>query len=749
MCFCSLMPAANRCTRPGTINPFGLVAALFIGWFEVSLSHAAEPPVTVAETESAFTLDNGILTARASKRSGDLLSLRYRGLETLDTGAGPKGGYWSHNIANGEHILRITIDPKTNNGQRAEVSFKGIYKGAPMGNGPGGSAIADIEIRYSLGRGDSGLYTYSVFEHKTNYPGTAVGEGRFCLKLNDDIFDWMTVDARRNMKMITAYDWNHGAVMNMKEARRMNSGLYKGQVEHKYDYSANQFDVRAWGWSSTSNRVGLWFINPSVEYLSGGPTKVELSAHRDATFGNNPDAPAPPTLLNYWRSSHYGGSICSIAATDAWTKVIGPFLIYCNAGATPDAMWKDALSKSEREQSAWPYDWVAGVDYPDRGERGTVTGRLLLSDPQAPGAKFTRLMVGLAAPDYAPVRMNRGGGGFGGFVLAGGGDDDTNNAATAAGGFARGTNESEPVTSQRDTNLTASASGFGGTNGNRGFGRRGRFGRGGFGGFGGFGFGPRVVEWQNNAREYQFWVRGEGDGKFAIPNVRPGVYTLHAFADGVLGEYALSNVTVKAGQTLDLAKLTWTPVRQGKQVWQIGIPNRSGGEFYKGDDYYHWGWYLEYSKLFPNDVNFTIGKSDFRRDWFFQQVPHNENETNTTGTGFGRATTWSVSFTLPAAPAGKATLRLAICGVGTRTLDATVNAQSIGRITNLMYNATINRDGVAGTWSEHDLGFDASILKAGQNVLQLSIPAGGLTSGIIYDYLRLELAGGPPSKPGG
>ncbi len=30
-------------------------------------------------------------------------------------------------------------------------------------------------------------------------------------------------------------------------------------------------------------------------------------------------------------------------------------------------------------------------------------------------------------------------------------------------------------------------------------------------------------------------------------------------------------------------------------------------------------------------------------------------------------------------------------------------------------------------------------MKAGKNVLALTVPAGGLTSGIIYDYLRLEL----------
>jgi hypothetical protein len=30
-------------------------------------------------------------------------------------------------------------------------------------------------------------------------------------------------------------------------------------------------------------------------------------------------------------------------------------------------------------------------------------------------------------------------------------------------------------------------------------------------------------------------------------------------------------------------------------------------------------------------------------------------------------------------------------------------------------------------------------MKAGTNVMQLVVPAGSVTSGIIYDYLRLEL----------
>ena len=697
---------------------------------------AARDRVSLTETDGSYILSNALVTVTVAKGSGDLASLKFKGLEMLDTASGHQAAYWSHNAGRSQKLTRVTIDPKANGGERAEVSIKGISGGTRLGSGPGGSVIADVEIRYALGRGDSGVYTYSIFTHPTNYPATSVGEARFCAKLNDAVFDWMTVDANRNMEMISTYDWNHGTQLNMKEVRRMNSGIDAGQVEHKYDYSANQFDVRAWGWSSTAHRVGLWFVNPSVEYLSGGPTKYELSSHRDATFNTNAlNAPAPPTLLNYWRGSHYGGSICDIAATDAWTKVIGPFLIYCNAGAGHDGLWLDALAKAKKEAKAWPYDWVAGVDYPPLKERAKVTGRFILHDPEFPRAGMSNILVGLTAADYTPPAMPRGQAGFG---PGGGGEDETNAAGTnivfrrfrgdgnatnryAGGGSRRGTDDFGPNTFGR--------------NAPHGVGRA----RGGRGGGGGGGGGPRLVDWQNDAKDYEFWVRADKDGSFSIPKVRPGTYTLHAIADGVLGDFSQSNVVVAAGKTLRLGKVSWQPVRHGQQLWDIGIPNRNASEFFKGDDYYHWGWYLEYAKLFPNDVNYVIGRSNYHQDWFFEQVPHNENPTNSTGNGSGAATTWSIAFNLPESPRGQATLRLAICGVGARTLAVMLNDQAIGHVTDLNYNATINRDGIGGYWKEHDVEFNAALMKAGPNTLSLTIPGGGLTSGLIYDYIRLEL----------
>ena len=373
-------------------------------------------------------------------------------------------------------------------------------------------------------------------------------------------------------------------------------------------------------------------------------------------------------------------------------------------------MWRDALAEADAQARAWPFDWVNDVDYPHKAERATVGGKIVLDDPQAPDLKMKNLLVGLTAPDYTPAVVPRGRRGFhrggrffegGGFGLTGGGEDE---AAMPDNNNFRGAGANEDYSF---------------TNHFRGP--------------------PRIVDWQTDAKHYEFWVRAGGDGGFSIPNVRPGTYWLHAIADGVLGGLTVTNIVVAPGKNLALGNIDWQPVRHGRQLWDIGIPNRNGSEFFKGGDYFHWGWYLQYPKLFPNDVNYVIGRSDFRRDWFFEQVPHDENPNDTTGTGRGRATTWTVTFNLPDAPHGRATLRLAICGVGTRSLTAALNGSPLGRVGNLVYNATINRDGIGGTWAEHDLVFDASRMKRGKNVLALTVPAGGLTSGIIYDYLRLEL----------
>ncbi len=619
-----------------------------------SVEAQSKNSVVLSENNEIYTLANKSVTATVSKNSGDLISLKYKGLELLEGGSGHPFAYWSHAPAkNSQVINKVTINPAKNEGERAEVSIKGFYQeGVNQGDGPGGSTACDIEIRYSLGRDDSGIYTYSILTHKDDYPATQVGEARFGAKLNPNVFDWLTIDARRNKMMEKPEDWDKGTQMNFKEARLLNTGIYKGQVSHKYDYSAIQFDIPAFGWSSTKDKIGLWFINPTIEYLSGGATKVELTGHLDNNEG------AAPTLLNYWRGSHYGGSSLVLKQGENWTKVVGPFLMYVNSADNPQAMWKNALAQADVESKKWAYDWVSGVDYPKNNERGAISGQLILDDAGNPKAKMSNILVGLSAPDYE-------------------------------------------------------ATGF-----------RGR---------------TETVGWQNDAKNYEFWTRGDAKGNFTIPKVRPGKYTLHAIADGVLGEYAQTDVTVAAGKPLNLGKLDWKPVRYGKQLWEIGIPNRTAGEFRHGDDYWHWGLYTLYPKEFPNDVNFTVGKSDPRTDWNYAQVPRLV-EDNGKGGGKTEAATWTINFDLPNAPTtGKAILRIGIASNSARMVAVAVNDKPAGDSGQMPDTAGIRRDGIRGLWFERDVTFDASLLKKGANTLKLTVPQAGVMNGIEYDYLRLEL----------
>ncbi len=644
----SLIPTIPLAAAPQTANP---------------------APVTVTEDETSFTLSNGIVTAHVLKRNGDLANLLYKDTDTLTNQSGHAGAYWSHDASAypgapaSDHITKITIDPATNGGTRAEVSVKAISNGHKLGRPAGlaagaeGDFPADIEIRYTLNQGESGTHTYCILEHKPEYPAGSIGEARYCAKLAS-MFDWLSVDDKRN-----------------KYYPREEPG------EDKYVYTAVQSENLAYGFSSTTKHIGWWIINPTIEYLSGGPTKVEFLCHRDTTTVQ------APCVLNYWRSSHYGGAVVDVAQGEEWKKVVGPFMLFINDGpdtgnrdADAMAIWNNARAQAQKETAKWPYDWVEDSAYPHKSQRAAVTGAFNLVDPLMPGgARFIGgLTVGLTAAEHTPVA--------------------------------------------------------------------------------GSGAPPRTVTWQTDAKNYQFWAKfDDKTGKFSVPNVDPGTYTLRAYADGILGDFAQADIKIETPAKnairsennfpIDLGTIDWKPVRRGRELWQVGIPNRTGKEFAGGTAFFAPDTQIQYAKLFPNDVNFTIGKSDISKDWYFEHIPHNidPNATIVPFSGIrsqpGNPTPYKINFDLPAAPKGKATLRIAFCTASAQTLQVTVNEQPAGELTRLASNgdSTIVRHNIQGIWFERELPFDAALMKQGPNTLTLTIPAGSLNNGVIYDCVRLEL----------
>ncbi len=634
----------------------------------------APPPVTVTDAGDTVVLENGIVSLTVRKSDANLINLVYKGQNLLQSGV----MYWNvygstpttgvpvkTQTLGTPSVLTVTQDPKTNGGSMGEFELLFPYKANSAGDaagtenaGAGRKPAAppeplDIAIRYSLKRGDSGFYGWTSVAHKAGDPAFDLEACTICLKLDPKTFDHLTIDSRRNKQMINGYDWMHGTPLNLKEARRMTTGIHQGEVEHKYDYNMLFSETPAYGWSSSTRDVGLWIVNPSTEYMNNGPTRVDYGGHIDLKDTPN----ANPTLLLIWHSFHYGGVAVSIAQDENWKKVVGPFYVYCNSAPTPNAMWHDALARAAVEKKAWPYDWAKMDGYANAKDRGAVIGSLTVKDPQQPSATAAHAWVGLAAPPYL-------------------------------------------ATDQQNK--------------------------------------PLNVAWETDGKHYEYWVKADDQGAFTI-HARPGTYELYAFNDGILGDYSKADVTVEQGKTVDLGKLTWVPVRYGKQIWDIGIPNRSAEEFRHGDHYWTWGLYNLYPQEFPNDVNFVIGKSDYRKDWNYVQPPKLLPDGKYDGT------TWKITFNMPTIPAGKATLRLGICGTRNSTIDVGVNGHPAGSTGLLPSSGVMHRDGIRAVEYYSDIPFDTSLLTTGTNVITLTTHARAWTDGVLYDYLRLEIGDGPPA----
>ncbi|PON97079.1 Rhamnogalacturonate lyase [Trema orientale] len=142
--------------------------------------------------------------------------------------------------------------------------------------------------------------------------------------------------------------------------------------------------------------------------------------------------------------------------------------------------------------------------------------------------------------------------------------------------------------------------------------------------------------WQWEKKGYQFWVQADAYGKFSIKNVRPGKYNLYAWVPGVVGDYVYDNtITIGPEIKIELDNLIYRPPRNGPTIWEIGIPDRTAAEFNVPDplpnvtnrlfinkpDHKQYGLWDRYTDLYPEkDLIYTVGISDYKRDWFFAHV---------------------------------------------------------------------------------------------------------------------------------
>jgi len=330
--------------------------------------------VTFKDLGARVVLANGLLTATITKANAALPSLRFRGQEMA------REIYYS--MDGGDHYRQpshCVCTVKVATPDMVDVGFKSYWSRQAQ--------AFDIEVHYVLRRGATGLYSYALLTHPANYPATGVGEWRIVWKLSDDLLENIYVDDLRHWQMPNSYDYQHAQRTPIKEITQLTTGVMAGQYDCKYDFNAEYWDLGCWGHASDRNKIGGWIVLGSHEYFNDGPMKQDLNA-------------AAGINHLHFGMDHYNGPGVSVAAGEAWQKLYGPFLLYCNANpAGGDACWADARAQAQAESAAWPYAWLVNQPaYPLAGQRGALSGRLVVQDALKPKLTGANAWVGVSQP---------------------------------------------------------------------------------------------------------------------------------------------------------------------------------------------------------------------------------------------------------------------------------------------------------------------------------------------------------------
>lgn len=344
-------------------------------------------PVTLTTDAKTATLDNGLIRAVIDKPSGRISRYQFAGTDMVDP-ANPI--YYSFDGGPSyEQPSGCVFTVVNQSADSIEVSCKRTWT-----PGAGYKHAFDIDLLYVLRRGDTGVYAFATLDHPASYPETGYGEWRIVWKLPHDettfFFERAYVDELRHWEMPSILDYKKSSPTPIKEIVKLNSGVRAGLYDGKYSYSARYFDIGTWGHASNLNRKGVWFVLGGHDYFNDGPSKQDLTTSESY-------------ILMHFGRNHYAGSGVKVAAGESWRKQYGPFLLYCNQTATTtgagDALWADARAQVAAEKAAWPYAWLVNRDHPAASDRGTVTGKFVITDALNPAVSSAGAHIGLAAPE--------------------------------------------------------------------------------------------------------------------------------------------------------------------------------------------------------------------------------------------------------------------------------------------------------------------------------------------------------------
>ena len=337
----------------------------------------------ITEFSDSVVLKTTNLICVIDKNTGNVISYRYKGVETVANKSGDAHKYMYHDFttSNGfETVWGCTYEVVQDDANFAHIVLKRPYTPSI-----GHVTPVDCEIHYALKKDDKGVYVYSRLEHKPNYKKFDIGSWRqvWWLASNNgiNVTERIYTDSLRSWQMNSPSD--PYVTTGVAEIIKQTGGVRANKFDGKYEYSLKFWDNPVWGHASNVNNIGIWCLNTSLEYFNEGPMHHDLNA-------------AAGIIHQCLNGVHYGdGGIFSDTLT-SWTKVFGPYMLLVTDKATGDENWAAAKARQVQEQALWPYDWVKdSVAYPPASLRGSITGSFVVTDALKPSFTGGNAWIGV------------------------------------------------------------------------------------------------------------------------------------------------------------------------------------------------------------------------------------------------------------------------------------------------------------------------------------------------------------------
>lgn len=231
------------------------------------------------------------------------------------------------------------------------------------------------------------------------------------------------------------------------------------------------------------------------------------------------------------------------------------------------------------------------------------------------------------------------------------------------------------------------------------------------------------INLERQSAGYIFYTTTDNNGCFTLEKVRKDDYTLLAYQTGGSNTHEFKLPVSITGPVVNLDTLTWVLPKRSL-LWQLGTATRTSEGFKYSGELRNYKW----MGMVPADIDFYIGKSDSKNDWYYAQTLPDS--------------CWNIHFEPDKIPEKDCVITIALAGICKNVMTNKQNAILYTYLNNneisckvFTNDSSIYRSSTTnGRYRKFEIKVPHDMLKEGDNILSFK----NTDAMIMYDTILME-----------